>query len=294
VWLPVTLGWRGLGLVFRVEAVRVVFSVRRRLALRAWPGVVAGKLVYDALSGVGVFLEQGGGFRVSPVREAESGRVPVGALLPGQRYVVEAVFWSGVGAGEVAIALGHAPGWVEVEEAEVRTVEASAPEPLGWGEAVEALRRGAGDRVAAVYEVLHGPTFYRHYGGEVVYPSPHRMWPSVLRRLSQALAAGGGEAPDYRPLGLLLQQSTELALDQTKKFRLLISHGKRQRVFQGRARYRVAAPPRLLEAAEALLEAARLLGLGGSPGLGLGGVEEARRLEEPGETGGDEGDTLWG
>jgi len=271
-----------------VARVRILLEAVASVRLSGWSGVYAGKLVYDTLSGAGVFLERGGGFRVSPLREADTGRAVVGQLLPGRRYLLEVAVWGEPGASALIQAFAVAPPRpLRVVEARAEAVELEAPEPLGWEEALEILRGGA-PRLEAVVEASHGPTFYRHYAAELAYPSPRRLWSSVARRLADAAEhSGWGERPDYRPLALVLGEASELLLDKTKKFYLAITHGKRQKVFQGHARYRVAAPEGLQGAAEALIRAANVLGLGGSPGLGLGGVRAElkgwRRLVEDAE-----------
>ncbi len=247
-----------------VYVVDVVFTVPQRRRLTSWSGVFAGKTVYDSLSLAGTVLAEGGLFRVSPVYPAGGNYAPIsGALAPGEEYWFRAVFWGSPSTPGYILARGFLEGIalqknVRVEELSMREEQLELPPP-------EPSERDGGG-VAASVEVAHGATFYRFHGAVVSYPSPWRMVASIARRASMATGL------DYRELARRLQPCLELAVDNTKKTRIMLSHGKQVRVFVGKAIYHLACPKTLAEALEKLLQAAKMLGLGGSPGLGLGEV----------------------
>jgi len=258
----------------RFYIVDVVFRVPGRVKLVSWSGAFSGKIVYDSLGLAGTVLDQGGLFRVSPVYPAEGGYSPVsGFLAPGERYRFRAVFW---GSGELPghiLARGFATGApmnrdILLESLDMREerVEAPSPEPLGDSDGE--------NPVAATIIARHGATFYRFHGALVAYPSPWRMVASIARRLSTAT----GE--DYRPLAKSLQPCLELAVDNTKKTRIRLTHGKEVKVFHGEARYHLVCDKKKAETLKQLLSLATLTGLGGSPGLGLGEVQ-AITIEPP-------------
>ncbi len=250
----------------------VVFTVTRRVRLDAWSGTLAGKIVYDSLSLSGIVLEKGGLFRVSPVRPLGASEPAGGHLAPGERYQFTAVFWGSPGVIEGnMLARGFAKGvtgldYVSVEELSVEERVEKLPEPNP--------PTGGDEGVAALAVVRHGPTFYRFHGAIVAYPSPWRMLASIARRLS--IASG----IDYRPLLRALQPCMELAVDNTKRVKVLLTHGKRVTVFRGEAKYHIACPRSYVEAIRQLLNLSKLTGVGGSPGLGIGEVAEVR-FEKP-------------
>ena len=64
----------------------------------------------------------------------------------------------------------------------------------------------------------------------------------------------------------------ELAVDNTKRVRILLTHGKRVTVFRGEARYHIAYPRQHVEAITRMLNLSLLTGVRGSPGVGVGEV----------------------
>ena len=245
----------------------------RRIRLQGWSGVYSGRLVYEALNSSGVTIDTGGLFRVSPIYPAQ-GTSPVGgALLPGQVYRFRAVFWGSpesLDARQLAVAftagLPAAAAGLEIESVEVNEKRLEAPEPT-MGEDSDS----EGEAVVAVFELHHGPAFYRMHGAVISYPSPWRLVASIARRLGLAMGV------DLRPLSRRLQPCLELYRDNTRRVRILLSHGAQPTVFHGEAAYIAVCSPRLLEALSRLLEASLLLGAGASPGLGLGEVHRVKR-----------------
>ena len=246
----------------------------RRIRLQGWSGVYSGRLVYEALNASGVTIDTGGLFRVSPIYPAQ-GTSPVGgALLPGNLYRFRAVFWGSPGsldARQLAVAftagLPAAAAGLEIESVEVNERRLEAPEPITGEEG----GNGGGEAAVAVFELHHGPTFYRMHGAVVSYPSPWRLVASIARRLGHAAGV------DLRPLSRRLQPCLELYRDNTRRVRILLSHGAQPTVFHGEAAYIAACSPGLLEKLDRLLEASLLLGAGASPGLGLGEVHWVKR-----------------
>ena len=245
----------------------------RRIRLQGWSGVYSGRLVYEALNASGVTIDTGGLFRVSPIYPAQ-GTSPVGgALLPGQLYRFRAVFWGSPGsldARQLAVAytagLPAAAAGLEIESVEVDERRLEAPEPATGDE-----DGNNEEAVVAVFELHHGPTFYRIHGAVVSYPSPWRLVASIARRLGLAMGV------DLRPLSRMLQPCLELYRDNTRRVRIHLSHGAQPTVFHGGAAYIAACSPGLLEKLGKLLEASLLLGAGASPGLGLGEVHTVKR-----------------
>jgi len=258
-----------------VYIVDVVFQVPYRVRLMSWSGVFAGKVIYDSLGLAGTPLTEGGLFRVSPVYPAEGGYAPAsGFLAPGERYRFRAVFWGR--GGEVPASLlarGFVTGLgfnqgILVESIDMREerLRAPSPEPLSENDDSQA--------VAATVIVRHNATFYRFHGAVVSYPSPWRLIASIARRLSTATRQ------DYRPLARSLQPCLELAVDNTKKTRIRLTHGKEVKIFMGEARYHLVCSQKLADRVRQLLNTATVLGVGGSPGLGLGEVQ-AISIEPP-------------
>ncbi|ABM81340.1 hypothetical protein [Hyperthermus butylicus] len=262
-----------------VYVVDVVFRPLRSVQLRgAWSGVFSGKVVYDALSLSGLVLDRGGFFRVTPVYRASvsldapsNAPAPVaGTLFSGERYRFRAVFWGWTGfveARDAVNALVSGLGgldYVEVLEARARTIDVELPEPH-----IE----NHGERpVAGEFEVLHEATFYRFHGALVSYPSPWRLIASVARRISMASGI------DYRPLVRLLQPCLEVAVDKTKRMRIKLTHGEEVPVFKGPVVYHVVCSEHLYRLTQQMLELAKLFGVGGSPGLGIGVVYNVRKV----------------
>ena len=258
----------------RFYVVDVVFQVPYRVKLFSWSGVFSGKLVYDSLSLAGTMLPEGGLFRVSPIYPAGGGFTPVsGFLAPGEKYRFRAVFWgkAGEAPGHV-LARGFITGLslnkdIVVESMELREERATAPSP-------EPGKEEGGEPVAATIAVRHGPTFYRFHGALVAYPSPWRLVASIARRVSMATGI------DYKPLVRALQPCLELALDNTKKARIRLTHGKEVKVFAGEARYHLVCSKNNAERLKQLLLLGQYTGAGGSPGLGLGEIH-ALSIEPP-------------
>jgi hypothetical protein len=258
-------GVTGLPLELSFHIVELKFTVSRRVKLEAWSGTIAGKIVYDALSISGLVLDRGGLFRVSPVRPEGASEPVAGHMAPGERYRLTAVFWGSPGVVEGAmLARAFTKGVMALDYLNVEEVSASVrserlPEP-------SPPEADGEPGVASLAVVRHGPTFYRFHGAIVAYPSPWRMLASIARRLS--LASG----IDYRPLLRSLQPCMELAVDNTKRVRILLTHGKRVTVFRGEAKYHIACPRPHVEAITRMLDLSLLTGVGGSPGLGVGEV----------------------
>jgi len=241
------------------------------LPLVAWSGVVAGKVVYDVLGRCGFSAERGGFFRVSPLfREGVVvGGGGSGVLEAGGVYEFRAVFWGsrGLAAARAFVECsGVGPGFAVIESirASVERLEVS------WG---------SGGEPRALYVCLeHLPTFYRFHGAVVAYPSPSRLVASAARIASEALGR------DYRGLYEALRGRVELVEWRGRPRKLPISHGKLQRVFEGRACYYAVAEEGLLRGLRSLLRLASRTGVGGSPGLGLGWILSMEEGEPPFET----------
>ncbi|NPA05173.1 MAG: CRISPR system precrRNA processing endoribonuclease RAMP protein Cas6 [Crenarchaeota archaeon] len=261
-----------------VYAGRVSFKPRRRILLRgAWSGVYSGKIVYDALQGAGVVVEKGGFFRVSPLKPVRGPEIAAGqVLLPGARYSFNLYIWDIPGrvtAANIISSLTVGLSMLKdviVEEVNFSKKTLTVPHPEKIIKASE-----EGDPCASVYVVNHGPTFYRFHGAIINYPSPRRMLASIARRLTEITTIS------YRKAASTLAEFVELYRFKVRRERFTISHGTRQPIFFGTARYYIVAPRPLVEAFEQLLEAAKLLGLGGGPGIGMGEVRGVKRVPPP-------------
>ena len=260
-----------------IEA-KLVFRPLKKVRLEGWSGVYAGKLVYDAFTRAGCVVDRGGFFRVTPVRST-SGALAGGWLAAGEAYSFAAYIW-GVERTDYARCLLQGivdtPNPIEVVEATIteRRLQLNLPET------VEELRGGS--PTAAVYGVKHLPTFYRFHGAVIAYPSPRRMLASAARRLLHAIGdpeAAGEAAKTLYQATVEAAEHLELYRDETRRQRIRISHGKDQPVFHGYAEYYTVAPSNLNNLIHQLLQAARLLGLGGSPGLGLGHIDSLKQLK---------------
>ncbi len=261
-------------LELQVSRVRFQFRPLKPVRLEGWSGVYAGKLVYDAFTRSGCVVQEGGFFRVTPIWSTASGVIAGGVLSPGNLYGFEIVLWGRARSEYTmcfvyAIEKGFAP--LDPHELEVREVRVDVNVPASFDGEVEAV----------VYSVEHYPTFYRFHGAIIAYPSPRRLVASAARKIVEALGgpeAAGAAAELLRKAALQLAERVELYKDTTRKQKVRISHGKDQPVFHGRAEYLVVASKPLISLMEDLLEASKLLGLGGSPGLGLGHVASVKKL----------------
>ncbi len=255
---------------------KIVFRPLRRIRLEGWSGVYAGKLVYDAFTRAGCVVDRGGFFRVTPIR-SRPGSLVGGWLAPGEQYSFHVFLWGIVRFDYMrCLAQGFTdlPDPVELVELAIEEKRLEISLPVN----------GVDDErvIAVVYGVRHLPTFYRFHGAVIAYPSPRRMIASIARRLVDAISgsSGGAEAADkLYQLALRLAESIELYRDETRRQRIRISHGKDQPVFHGYAEYYLVATEPLAKLFESLLEAAKLLGLGGSPGLGLGHIDHVKKLK---------------
>lgn len=262
---------------FRVYRLRLVFRPTRRLQLRVWSGVVAGKIFYEALTKAGMTVERGGFFRVTPISRAGSS-VPVGGWLgEGEPYEFQAYIWSVPGyieADDVVRAFNAGVMMVgdniEVETIEVETLVHRIPHPD------ENLLEG--EPIAYTLQVEYMPTYYRFHGSTIAYPSPRRMLASIARRISATTTI------DYREHARQMTEYIELIADQTRRQRIQITHGKQQLVFHGTAKYYIVAPRKLAETLDKWLQIAQHMGLGGSPGLGLGHIKNTTKQPPPPKT----------
>ncbi len=257
----------------KVTRLKLSFRPLRVIRLEGWSGVYAGKMFYDALTRAGCVVESGGFFRVTPIWSS-NGVLVGGALTPGEIYRMEAIVW-GRGQTEYAICFTHGVSKdvlpVEPVSLEVREerLTITVPEDLE--------NPGTGEVEAVVHRVRHYPTYYRFHGAVVAYPSPRRLLASAARRIIEAMGgpeAAGTIADQLKKATLRLAEHVELYKDNTRRQKVRISHGKDQPVFHGTAEYIAVAPKPLIKLYTTLLQAAKLLGLGGSPGLGLGHVAD--------------------
>jgi len=242
-----------------------------------WSGVVAGKIFYEALTKAGMTVERGGFFRVTPISRAGSS-VPVGGWLgEGEPYEFQAYIWSVPGyieADDVDRAFNAGVMMVgdniEVETIEVETLVHRIPHPD------ENLLEG--EPIAYTLQVEYMPTYYRFHGSTIAYPSPRRMLASIARRISATTTI------DYREHARQMTEYIELIADQTRRQRIQITHGKQQLVFHGTAKYYIVAPRKLAETLDKWLQIAQHMGLGGSPGLGLGHIKNTTKQPPPPKT----------
>ncbi len=262
----------GMGIVgvklIRMHVNLVLTDVR---PVVVWSGVVAGKIVYDVMGSCGFSPSKGGFFRVSPLYRGDGGVVKQGSILnPGDRVYFHVVLWGREGeaaARSLVSCAARPPEGFSIESVEARQVTVELPAP---GDAVE-----EGQPVAFYYRVVHQPTFYRFHGATVAYPSPRRMLAYLGRLASQLTGL------DYRGAVSMLAEKVELVHWRGRTSAYYIGGGRRQLAFNGEARYYGVAEEPLYSLMDALMRLARVAGLGGSPGIGFGWVEEVEPTEPP-------------
>jgi hypothetical protein len=257
----------------KLTRVELVLRPLKRVRLISWSGVYAGKLVYDAFTRAGCVVDRGGFFRVTPIW-SRTGVIAGASLVPEELYTFTTYIW---GAGQQEYTLCLIQGLQDVK-APIELVEAKVTEQRLELAVPREPEAASEEVVAAIYRVHHLPTFYRFHGAVIAYPSPRRMLASAARRVAEAL-----ENPDPEAANILrkavkeLAEHVELYNDQTRRQRIVISHGKEQPVFHGYAEYYIVASKPLANLFNQLLEASKHLGLGGSPGLGLGHVNTVQQ-----------------
>ncbi len=258
---------------------KVEFTPSRRISMKhGWSGAFANKLFYNALTAAGIVAPQGGFFRVTPVRPVGGPMISSGNdLISGRRYFFEFYVWDIPGkvtAADVVnsfvTGIGQLDPRVNVHSVRVKTEQLTVPHPRKVAEDVQ-----GGDPCAAIYSVRHGPTFYRFHGVVVSYPSPRRMLASIARRISMISTI------DYKSVAEILADRVELYKFKVRRIKIKVTHDTYEQVFSGDAQYIIVASRPLVEDFEKLLEAAKLLGVGASPGLGLGCIEEIKKMKPP-------------
>ena len=235
-----------------------------------WSGVVAGKIVYDILGSCGLNVSKGGFFRVSPLYVDGKPLPPASILKPGDVAEFHIAFWGREGeeaARSFVACAPRAPEGFSIERVEAKQVELLIPEP--------GIVEGEAQPVAFYYSVYHQPTFYRFHGAIVPYPSPRRMIAYLARLASQLTGL------DYRGAAARLADILELVRWKGRISTYNIGGGRRQVAFHGEAGYYGVAGENLHLLLDALLQLARVAGLGGSPGIGFGWVEKLEPMEPP-------------
>ena len=245
-------GGGGLGFLVRVVGVTV-----RPLVLAAWSGSVVASWLYRR-------LPEGGGrlVRVSPLLSVRGDRlVPIlsgvegsGPLVVGEgrRVAVELVMEEMAGLDVVAGVERALEEWgVRPVEVAVRSVSVG-PGRLEY----------PGGRGTVLVEASYGPTIHVFRGRRVLYPSPARLLGSAARSLGERLGR------DLSGLARELLDHFELSGHRTRTVRLGIGRGRTVKAFHGDALF-IASLERLDDIL-ALLDSARIYGVGKSRGIGFG------------------------
>ncbi|UXD22692.1 hypothetical protein IPA_07410 [Ignicoccus pacificus DSM 13166] len=241
-----------------VFVVSVDVVATKPIKWRAWKGVFSGKVVYDSLKASG--LEPTSSIRVSPPEKFK------GALKPGDVVKFNAYFW-GEGAEEEVAALVQGIGaleYVAPRSLEVKEVEIEEPEV-----------RSSEEPKAVFFAVKHLPTYYRFHGAWVPLPSPSRMIYSLFRRLSEATNSS------FSNEASLIATAIEAIGGRPSFARYRIHFDEEVPAFSGTIKYYGILPTNLADLLKWALKYLPYLGVGSSPGVGFGHVEEVKLAEPP-------------
>ena len=236
----------------------VFVEFTKNLKVRVWKGVLFGKIVYDAIG------DYEGGLRVVPPRKLG------GEVKAGEKVGFKVSFW-GHGAEEALYNLINnlaSLDYLVPLQVNVREVE------------VNKLPKGGEKPIALFFEVDHGPTYYKFHGAWVPMPSAQRMILSLFKRIEEVI----GEKPDLKDLGFELSKHLEVVGGHVKFGRYKLKGGIEVPAFQGNVRYYGVMEEDLALKLLWALSYAPYLGLGGSPGLGMGAVWRVLIRKPPFET----------
>ncbi len=242
----------------KIYLAEVFVEFTRRLKIRVWKGVFFGKIVYDSIG------DYEGGLRVIPPRKLK------GEVREGEKVGFKVSFW-GEGAeravNELITNLSTLDYLMPIQ-ATVREIN------------VKDVPEGIEEPIAVFFEVDHGPTYYKFHGAWVPMPSAQRLVLSLFRRLDEVL----GGRNDLKEIGNELVKYLESVGGHIKFGKFKLKDGIEVPAFQGNVRYYGVMSGDLASKLLWALEYMPYLGLGGSPGLGMGTVWRVLIRKPPFET----------
>ncbi len=230
----------------------------KNLKIRVWKGVLFGKIVYDSIG------DYEGGLRVIPPRKLK------GEVKAGEKVGFKASFW-GQGAEEA----------IQRLVTNIASLDYLVPIQLNIREiGIKEPPEGDDKPIAIFFEVDHGPTYYKFHGAWVPMPSAQRLVLSLFKRIEEATDG----SLELKEVGSELSRHLESVGGYVKFGKYKLKGGVEVPAFQGNVKYYGVMSGDLASKLLWALEYAPYLGLGSSPGLGMGTVWRVLIRKPPFET----------